>query len=74
MAAISSKSQTSVLLKYKTGIDQYGKDVFKNQKFSNVKTTALDQDIYDTATSIGTLLSYPVSAIEKDDLSTIINQ
>ena len=74
MAIISTTVQSTVSLKFKTGVDAQGKDVLKSQKFSNVKVTASNDDIYAVGTSLGTLLMYPVTDVIRDDSNTIINQ
>lgn len=74
MAVVSTKMQSSVILKYKTGVDDNGNDVFESQKFGKVSTTSQDQEVYDVAEAIGTLVSYPVTQIIRDDQSSIINE
>lgn len=74
MAVVSTKLQSSVILKYKTGVDENGNDVFESQRFGKVNTMSQDQDVYDAAEAIGTLVNYPVTQIIRDDQSSIINE
>lgn len=74
MSTKSTTVQSTVSLKFKTGVDAKGKDVLKSQKFSNVKVTASNDDIYTVGTSLGTLLMYPVTDVIRDDSNQIINQ
>ncbi|MDP4179399.1 MAG: DUF1659 domain-containing protein [Bacillota bacterium] len=74
MAIISTTVQSTASLKFKTGVNAQGKDVFKSQKFSNIKTSASNDDIFAVGTSMGTLLMYPVTDILRDDSNQIINQ
>lgn len=69
--ATSTKVQTSLVLKFKTGVNKAGKDIIKEQSFSGVKVNAVDDDIYAVADSIGNLLQYPVVQILKSDESAI---
>lgn len=74
MAVMSTKLQSSIVLKYKTGVDESGNDVFESQKIGKVNTSSPDADVYDAAEAIGTLVSYPVTQIIRDDLSSIISE
>jgi hypothetical protein len=74
MAVVSTKLQSSIVLKYKTGVDEGGNDVFESQRFAKVNTASPDQLVYDVAEAIGTLVSYPVTQIIRDDLNSIISE
>lgn len=73
MAATASKLQTTLVLKYKDGVDQKGKEIIKSQRFSKVKTTASDQNIYDVSVEIEKLLGKTLDEIVKEDQSSIMN-
>ncbi|WP_446898611.1 DUF1659 domain-containing protein [Clostridium sp. LBM24168] len=71
MAAQSTKLQTSLLLKYKDGVDEEGKDIVRSQKFSKVKVTATDDEIYNTSMEIEKLIGKPLHEITKIDQNNI---
>lgn len=73
MAVQSSVVKSALSLKYKEGVDEAGKDIIKTKKFSNVKTGALDEDIYGIAAAFQPLMKYPVSEILRNDDSMLIN-
>lgn len=73
MAATSTKMQSTMLLKYKTGVDAKGKDILKNERFSKLKVNAKDEDILAVANVIAALMAYPVSHVLREDQSAIIN-
>ncbi|WML33455.1 DUF1659 domain-containing protein [Clostridium sp. OS1-26] len=73
MAATATKLQTALLLKYKDGVDAKGKEIIKSQRFSKVKTTATEQDIYDVSVEIGKLLGKPLDEVIREDQSGIMN-
>ncbi|MBI6873605.1 DUF1659 domain-containing protein [Clostridium aciditolerans] len=73
MAATATKLQTNLVLKYKDGVDQKGKEVIKKQRFSKVKTTASDQDIYDVSLEIEKLLGKTLNEIIKEEQSGLMN-
>lgn len=73
MAVQSSVVKSALSLKYKEGVDESGKDIIKTKKFSNVKTVALDDDVYAIAATFKPLMKYPVSEILRNDDSMLIN-
>lgn len=73
MAVISSLANTSLAIKYKDGVDAAGKDVIKTKKYSNVKVDAVDQDLYDTAAALSSLMKYPNGEILRNDDTILIN-
>jgi hypothetical protein len=56
MAVQTTLVNTGLSLRYKTGIDQNGKDIIKAKKFSNVKVTAVNQNLYDVAAAFSPLM------------------
>ena len=73
MAATSTKLQTALVLKYKDGVDEKGKEIIKKQRFSKVKTTATEQDIYDVSVEVGKLLGKTLDEVIREDQSGIMN-
>lgn len=74
MAVTGVKVSSALVLKVKTGVDAQGNDVFSSTTLRRVKTTAADQDIFDTAQGISTLLKNPVDSILRQDVSELVNQ
>jgi hypothetical protein len=74
MALVSNLANTTLSIRYKEGVDSTGKDIIKSKKFTNVKTAALDQDIYDTAAALTPLMRYPVADILRSNDSVLINE
>ncbi|MBI6875284.1 DUF1659 domain-containing protein [Clostridium aciditolerans] len=73
MAATATKLQTALVLKYKDGVDEKGKEIIKKQRFSKVKTTATEQDIYDVSAELGKLLGKTLDEVIREDQSGIMN-
>ena len=71
MAAKATKLQTTLLIKYKEGVDAKGKEIIKNMRFSKVKTTAAEQDILDVALQIEKLLGVTLNEVIREDQSGI---
>ena len=73
MAVQTTLVNSGLSLRYKTGIDQNGKDIIKAKKFSNVKVTAVNQNLYDVATAFSPLMRYPTLDILRTDDSALMN-
>ena len=74
MAVTSTKVQSTMNVKFKTGIDAKGKDILKNQRFSKVKVTAVEAGIFAVGTALGTLLKYPLVEVLREDINILINE
>ena len=73
MAAKVSKLESAMTLKYKDGLDKNGKEIIKKQNFSKVKTSALEQDIFDVAKEIEKLLGKTLDELIRVDQNGITN-
>jgi Protein of unknown function (DUF1659) len=62
-----------MVLRTKVGVDAGGNDIITSQKISRVKVTAVDQDIFDTATALGSLLEYSLTGVSKTDETQLVN-
>jgi hypothetical protein len=72
MAVAGTKITTALVIKVKTGVLN-GQDVFKSLTFKRVKGAALDQEIFDVAEGIATILGSPVNSIYKQDVNELTN-
>jgi hypothetical protein len=73
MAVQSTLVNTGMTLKYKAGIDALGNDIIKGKKFSNVKVSAVDDDILSIALALGNLMENEVLEIVRSNESLIVN-
>lgn len=73
MAVKATKIDTNLIVKYKDGVDKNGKEVIKKQNFSKVKTTALDQDVFDVAKQVEILLGKTLDDVVRQDQSSVVN-
>lgn len=74
MAVTSNKTDCNMVIKYNEGVDKNGVDIVKSQKFAGVKTTALDQDIYDVARALEALMPTAVVEIVRNDENALMNE
>lgn len=70
----TTKTQSSMQIKFKTGTDSNGKNVYKNQKLSKVKVAAADSDVLSVGGAVSLLLPYSEYEISRIDNSVIINE
>jgi hypothetical protein len=73
MATNSTKIQSAMILKFKSGVDTTGKDIIKNQSFSKIKVAATDDELLAVGTALGGLLAFPLVDVSRQDQSTIVN-
>ena len=60
MAVKSTLIKSALSLRYKEGVDTNGEDIIKTKKFSNLKVTATDENIFNVAAAFSPLMKYPV--------------
>jgi len=74
MAVTSIKTGCNMMIRYNEGVDKYGVDIVKSQKFAGVKAAALDQDIYDVAKALETLMPTTLVEIVRNDENALMNE
>jgi hypothetical protein len=65
MALESRPLNTRVQIQFDLGEDGNGKKLTASKSISNIKPETSDQDIYDLASALVTLQSYPINFIRK---------
>lgn len=61
----------SLALKYKIGVDEENKDVFKTQTLKNVSSAATDLNLVELSEAIAKIVDYPISTILKEQTYAI---
>ena len=61
----------SLSLKYKIGVDEEDKDVFKTQTLKNLSSLATDENLIALADGIANIVDYPISTILKEQTYAI---
>ncbi len=56
---------SSLRLKFETGVDIDGNPIEKTRSYNNIKTDAVDQDIYDTSQIISNLQEHTLLSVNK---------
>lgn len=61
----------SLALKYKIGVNEENKDVFKTQTLKNVSSAATDLNLVELSEAIAKIVDYPISTILKEQTYAI---
>lgn len=61
----------SLSLRYKIGVDEEGKDVFKTQTFKNISSEATDEHLVSLSDEIANVVNFPISTILKEQTYAI---
>ena len=63
MAVTSEELSSTVIVKYQTGTSPAGAPIFRQKTLNNVLMSAAEQDIYDVAMALFTLIKNDVSNV-----------
>jgi len=67
MAVTAVPSRTTLRLRFQTGLDENGDPIYTNRSFSNIKTDAADQGLYDAAAQIAGLQVHTLVDVRRVD-------
>ena len=67
MAVVSTKVSSDLKLTMKTGVDEKGNDKFVTKTLSNLKVTAVDEDIFAVGEAISNIKTYPLFGLGRED-------
>lgn len=70
MAVVELKNPTSLRIRFDLGMED-GKSKTKSRTYSNIRTNATGQDLFDVAEAIAGLQSYDVLEIIKQDYTSL---
>lgn len=65
MAIIANKADSKFKLVLNAGVDENNKAITKNKTFSNVKSNATNESVYNVATTLAGLQTYTLKNIVK---------
>lgn len=71
MAVNKVPAGCTLRLELQTGVDTNGSPIYRTKSLNNVKTTAIDQDIYDAAAALAGLQSNTLNAVYRVDSSRL---
>ena len=67
MAVIATPKDTVMVVTYQTGLTAQGSPKLSQRSFPNVKSEAVDQDVYDVANALYGLQDYPLISVRRDN-------
>jgi len=67
MAVIASAKDSVMVVTYQTGLTPEGSPILRQRSIPNVKSDALDQDVYDVANALYGLQDYPLIGVRRDN-------
>ena len=73
MAVVSTKVSSALKLTMKTGVDEKGNDKFVTKTLSNLKVTAVDEDIFAVGEAISNIKTYPLLGLGREDQFSLSN-
>ena len=72
MAVVSTKVASALKLTMKVGVDDSGKDKFATKTLSNLKVTAVDEDVFAIGQAISNIKTYPLFGIDREDQYSLV--
>ncbi len=72
MAVVSTKVASALKLTMKVGVDDSGKDKFTTKTLSNLKVTAVDEDVFAIGQAISNIKTYPLFGIDREDQYSLV--
>lgn len=67
MPVTASATDSVMVVSYQTGLNAQGSPILRQRSFPNVKSAALDQDVYDAAQALYSLQDYPLTGVRRDN-------
>ena len=67
MPVTSSAKDSVLVVTYQTGLSEAGAPILRQRSIPNVKSTALDQDVFDVAQALYGLQDYPLITVRRDN-------
>lgn len=67
MAVVVNPKDSRLRIKFKTGVDLEGNDVFKTKTLSRIKSSAIDEDVVAIANELSALQQHEVSVLTRVD-------
>jgi len=67
MPVVASNKGTVMVVTFQTGLTEQGSPKLSQRSFPNVKSSAVDQDVYDVAVALYGLQNYPLIGVRRDN-------
>lgn len=74
MAVLATPINSVLVVAYQVGLDDEGLPKIRQRSFSNVRSNASDQDVYDVAIALYNLQDYPLYSVRRDNRIDLIEE
>ncbi|NLI93397.1 MAG: DUF1659 domain-containing protein [Peptococcaceae bacterium] len=74
MAVMSTALDSILVIRYQTGVSASGSPLLRQKSLAGVKANAADQDVYDVAAALFSLLQYPLIEVRRDNRFDLVSQ
>ena len=74
MAVVKTTQPGKLIVKVQSGVNSAGTAVYRQRTFANLKPAATDADVYAIGHGLGSLQTYPVSEISRQDNGNLVDQ
>lgn len=74
MAVTNIKNSTALVLSYKVGVSEKGEDIIKSQKFSSVKDSATNEELFTLSGAMASLFPHGIFDIRKLEDYSIVEE
>jgi hypothetical protein len=74
MALVSTALDSALVVRYQTGVSASGSPILRQKTLAGIKAGAADQDLYDVAAALFSLLQYPLIEVRRENYFDLVNQ
>ncbi|MEL1134995.1 DUF1659 domain-containing protein [Desulfitobacterium sp. THU1] len=74
MALLATPIESVLVVAYQVGLTDTGAPKIRQRSIANVRSNALDQDVYDVAGALFSLQEFPVTSIRRDNRIDLVNE
>ena len=68
MVVSSVLLDTTMVMKYKVGVDTKGNDIHRTQKASDLNLLATDENLLNLSDIVGSIIDYPIALVTKEEI------
>jgi hypothetical protein len=74
MAVVATAKDAVLVVGYQVGLTEDGAPKLRQRSFPNVRSEALDQDVYEAAAALYGLQDYPLTSVRRDNRFDLIEE
>lgn len=71
MAIVKTPQSSKLVIKVQTGVNASGKPVYRLRSYTNVKTSAVDADVFAVGQAMGALQRFSAFELSRQDQGTL---